>query len=138
MTKNLFSDKGELSLSITIEKLPTDFSQQTYSIAQSTDSSTPDIDLISISDYTICIKARSESQLKYIPNINQSLSYMRCAYKFACSLPDKPLAILKSEKLDHTENSSSNSLSVNTFSVIQHINSPHELLYLELFDIINL
>ncbi len=137
MTENLFSDKGELGLSITIEKLPTDFSQQTYSIAQSTDGSTPDIDLISVPGYAICIKAISESQLKHTPNIDQSLLYMRRAREFACSLPDEPLVTLKSEKLDHTGNNPPNHSPVNTFSVIQHVDSPHELLYLELFDTIN-
>ncbi len=104
MTENLFSDKEELSLSITIEKLPIDFSQQTYSIAQPTDSSTPDINLISVPGYAICIKAISESQLKHTPKIDQSLPHMRHAHEFAYSLPDEPLVTLKSEKLDHNGN----------------------------------
>ncbi len=124
-----FLIKGELSLSITIEKLPTDFFQQTYSIAQSTDSSTPDIDLISVSGYAICIKAIFESQLKHTPNIDQSLPYMRHAHKFACSLPDEPLVTLKSEKLKSYWKWSTKFFTCQYLFSHSAYDSPHELLW---------
>ncbi|SJL10265.1 uncharacterized protein ARMOST_13649 [Armillaria ostoyae] len=137
MTEDLFSSKGELGLSIVVEKLPSDFSHQTHSILQSSGDSAPVVDLTSIPGYAICINAISESQLKHTSYIDQSQPYLKRARELASSMYNEPLVTLKSATTEHVASNPSDYFSVNTFSAIQYVKSPYELLYLDLFRLDN-
>ncbi len=132
-----------MGLSISVEKLPSDFSLRTHSLTPAADGSTAHIDVTSIPGYAISVNAITENQVKHTDGLDLSQPYIRNAREIANNQYDTPLCTLSSfasapaDFSQPTTGSSVSSIptSFPSFSILQYVDQPHELLFMELFEV---
>ncbi len=132
-----------MGLSISVEKLPSDFSLRTHSLTPAADGSTAHIDVTSIPGYAISVNAITENQVKHTDGLDLSQPYIRNAREIANNQYDTPLCTLSSfasAPADFSQpttgsNVSSIPTSFPSFSILQYVDQPHELLFMELFEV---